>query len=67
MPRFFFHVHLGGTVELDSIGLEFPTADDAIVEAGQARFEIMLEDALDDLWLEIMDQSGHVVAIVAAA
>ncbi len=67
MPRYFFHVHLGETVERDTMGLEFPTLDDAIADAKRARAEIMLEDALDELWLEIMDQSGKVVAMVPAA
>ena len=35
--------------------------------AEQARIEIMLEDALDELWLEIVDQSGSVIAMVPAA
>ncbi len=67
MPRYFFHVHLGETVERDTMGLELPTLDDAIADAKRARAEIMLEDALDELWLEIMDQSGKVVAMVPAA
>ena len=66
MPRYFFRVHLGETIE-DTIGLELPALDDAIANAEQARIEIMLEDALDELWLEIVDQSGSVVAMVPAA
>ncbi len=49
------------------MGLELPTLNDAITNAEKARIEIMLEDALDELWLEIMDQSGNVVALVPAA
>ena len=67
MPRYFFHVHLGETIERDTIGLELSALDDAIADAEQARLEIMLEDALDELWLEIVDQSGSVVAMVPAA
>jgi hypothetical protein len=67
MPRYFFHVHLGETIERDTIGLELPALDDAIANAEQARLEIMLEDALDELWLEIVDQSGSLVAMVPAA
>jgi hypothetical protein len=67
MPRYFFHVHLGETIERDTIGLELSALDDAIADAEQARVEIMLEDALDELWLEIVDQSGSVVAMVPAA
>ncbi len=67
MPRYFFHVHLGETIERDTIGLELSALGDAIADAEQARIEIMLEDALDELWLEIVDQSGSVVAMVPAA
>jgi hypothetical protein len=67
MPRYFFHVHLGETIERDTIGLELPALDDAVANAEQARTEIMLEDALDELWLEIVDQSGSMVAMVPAA
>jgi hypothetical protein len=68
MPRYFFHVHLGEAIERDTIGLELPALDEAIANAEQARIEVMLEDALDDeLWLEIVDQSGSVVAMVPAA
>jgi hypothetical protein len=34
----------------------------AVAEARKARIEIMDEDALDQLWLEIMDEGGRVVA-----
>jgi hypothetical protein len=67
MPRYFFHVHLGETIGRDTIGLKLPALDDAIANAEQARTDIMLEDALDELWLEIVDQSGSVVAMVPAA
>ena len=67
MARFFFHVHIGESVSRDTMGLELPTLNDAITNAEKARIEIMLEDALDELWLEIMDQSGNVVALVPAA
>ena len=67
MPRYFFHVHFGETIERDTVGLELSALDDAIADAEQARIEIMLEDALDELWLEIVDQSGSVVAMVPAA
>ena len=67
MPRYFFHVHIGEKVGRDMMGLELPTLDDAIADAERARVEIMLEDALDGLWLEILDQGGKVVALVPAA
>ena len=64
MPRYFFHVHIGDKVEHDTIGLELPDVKDAIAEAQRARVEIMTEDDLDQLWLEIMDQTGQIVAKV---
>ena len=67
MPRYFFHIHLGEMIERDTIGLELSALDDAIADAEQARIEIMLEDALDELWLEIVDQCGSLIAIVPAA
>jgi hypothetical protein len=59
MPRYFFHVHLDETVELDPIRLELANLGEAIVEANRARVEIMTEDAVDRLWLEIADQNGR--------
>jgi hypothetical protein len=38
--------------------------DDAIAEAREARAELIDEEALDELWLEIMDESGRVLAKV---
>jgi hypothetical protein len=38
--------------------------DHAIAEAHKARSELMDEGALDQLWLEIMDESGRVLAKV---
>ena len=67
MPRYFFHVHIGESLSRDTMGLELPTLNDAVENAEKARIEIMLEDTLDELWLEIMDQSGKVVALVPAA
>ena len=66
MPRYFFHIHLGETIERDTIGLELSALDDAIADAEQARIEIMLEDAPDELWLEIVDQCGSLIARPAA-
>jgi hypothetical protein len=38
--------------------------DSAVAEAHKARAELMDEEALDQLWLEIMDESGRVLAKV---
>jgi 2-iminoacetate synthase ThiH len=64
MPRYFFHVHCKDNVQLDDEGLELSSLRKAVVEANQARAEIMSEKKLDELWLEIMDRAGHVVAKV---
>jgi len=65
MPRYYFHVHIGDKVERDTVGLEFSDLDDAIASAKQVRVEIVHEDHLDQLWLEIMDEDGRIVAKVA--
>ena len=64
MPRYFFHVHIDDDVKRDQVGLELPNLDNAVAEAQRAASEIMNEDRLDDLWLEIMDQSGRLLAKV---
>ena len=64
MPRYFFHIHFGGDIARDPIGIEVADLEHAIAEAQEARAEIMHEEALDQLWLEIMDESGHVFAKV---
>jgi hypothetical protein len=64
MPRYFFHVHCKDNVHLDDEGLELSSLRKAVAEANQARAEIMSEEKLDELWLEIMDRAGHLVAKV---
>ena len=64
MPRFYFNVHVHDRVKRDTEGLELASLSDAIAEAERARLEIMAEDELDQLWLEIMDQTGRALAKV---
>ena len=64
MPRYFFHIHVDADVARDVIGIDLPDLNEAIAEANKARVEIMDEEALDQLWLEIMDERGRVVAKV---
>jgi hypothetical protein len=64
VPRYFIHVHIGDKVERDPIGLELSEVKDAIAEAQRAKIEIMTEDDLDQLRLQIMDQTGQVIAKV---
>jgi hypothetical protein len=46
------------------IGVVVADLNHAIAEANKARLEFMDEEALDQLWVEIMDKSGRVVAKV---
>jgi hypothetical protein len=64
MPRYFFHMHFNGDVERDPIGIEIPSLARAVAEATKALTELIDEEALDELRLEIMDQSGRVLAKV---
>ena len=65
MPRYFFHVRIGDKTERDTVGLEFSDLEDAIAAAKQVRVDIMNEDDLDQLWLEIVDECGRIVATFA--
>ena len=65
MPRYFFHVHMNENVELDRVGLELADLPEAVIGAHRARIAIMREDAVDQFWLEIADETGRVVAEIA--
>ena len=65
MGRYFFHVHLGQTMERDLVGLELDDLLEAVICAQRARAVIVIEDAVDQLWLEIADESGRVLAKIA--
>jgi hypothetical protein len=64
MPRYFFNVHFDDHVARDPIGVEVRDLAEAVNQAQKARTEIMYEDELDRLWLEIVDESGQVLARV---
>ena len=64
MPRYFFRLHFDGDVERDPIGIEITSLARAVAEATKARAELIDEEALDELRLEIMDESGRVLANV---
>jgi hypothetical protein len=64
MPRYFIHMHFAGDVARDPIGIEVADLPTAVAEARKARLEIMDEEQLDQLWLEIMDERGRVLARV---
>jgi uncharacterized protein DUF6894 len=64
MARYFFDVHFDHAVRRDCAGLELPNLDKAVMEANQARAQIMAEDNLKQLRIEIVDQEGRVLATV---
>ncbi len=64
MPLYFFHLHFGGDVARDPIGLDLPTLDEAITQAEEARVEIMAKDNLRHLWIRFADRSGHIIATI---
>jgi len=43
MPRFFFDFSSGGTVVADDVGTEFPSLEDAYLDACQSALEISFE------------------------
>ena len=57
MPRYFFNVHLGDTIEQDTVGVELPSLEEAIADAWRARAEIMTEDELDSSGLRSWTKS----------
>ncbi|KAB2941758.1 MAG: hypothetical protein K8F92_11645 [Hyphomicrobium sp.] len=64
MPRYFFNLHFDDGIARDPIGIEVADLDQAVAEAKKARIEIMDEEALDQLWLDILDENGRVLARV---
>ena len=67
MPKYFFHSHRGSRVEVDHLGVEFANLDEAVADARRATHEMMAEEDLDQLSIEIADQSGRVLAVVPSA
>ena len=67
MPKFFFHSRRGSSVEVDRLGVDFANLQDAVADARRARHEVMAEEDLDQLSIEIADQSGRVLAVVPSA
>ena len=64
MPRYFFNVHFDHHVARDPTGVEVADLAEAIHQAQKARAEIMHEDELGQLWLEIVDEGGLLLARV---
>ena len=64
MPRYFFNVHFDRHIARDPVGVEVADLAEAVTQAKKARAEIMHEDDLAQLWLEIVDERGLVLAKV---
>ncbi|MTD93494.1 hypothetical protein GIW81_03990 [Hyphomicrobium sp. xq] len=64
MPRYFFNVHFDHHIARDPVGVEVADLAEAVIQAQKARTEIMHEDDLVQLWLEIVDERGLVLARV---
>ncbi len=66
MDRYYFHIHVQDEIERGVIR-EHPSLIDAIADAKRIRIDIMSDHLLDQLCIEIEDQSGRTVATVPAA
>ena len=71
MPRYYFHVREGSTLNRDEEGQELPNAEAARREAVSVNREMLGENllhggALDGRTVEIADETGHVVDVVNA-
>jgi dihydroxyacetone kinase DhaKLM complex PTS-EIIA-like component DhaM len=64
MVRYYFHIHYDSKIELDFIGTEFSTLDDAIADARKARLELMADEGTDRCLIEVADQNGTLVATI---
>jgi hypothetical protein len=67
MPWFFFHVHIvDGEKEIDDVGAEFLSAEDAIKEAkryaGESLSEAIMKGKSLRQAVEVIDESGAMVA-----
>jgi hypothetical protein len=65
MDRYYFHIRVQDAIEQDIVR-EHPSLADAIAEAKRTRIDIMSARLLDQLCIEIEDQSGRTVATVPA-
>ncbi len=70
MPRYYFHVHDGDGRDRDHVGTELATIHDAQTEAVNVARELcdLWDDlppgALNDMAIEIADETGHIVLVV---
>jgi len=69
MPKFFFHIRDGETLEVDPEGVEFPTLESAVLDAQAAAREMLAErllagERLNGQRLEIADETGTILQVV---
>lgn len=69
MPKFFFHIRDGETLEVDPEGVEFPTLERAVLDAQAAAREMLAErllagERLNGQRLEIADETGTILQVV---
>ncbi len=64
MDRYYFHAHLDDGFDLDNVGHDCASLDEAIAEARSTRIDLMTQFGLDELQIEIEDQHGRTVAKV---
>ena len=73
MPKYFFHLHTENSIETDSVGVEFPSLEEAVSDALRARREYLQDERIDDpreerrCRFEITDQDGKIVMMVPRA
>ena len=70
MPRFFFHIRDGASLEIDPDGLEFPSVESAVSDAKMAAREILAEmlltgERISGQRFEITAENGTVLRVVA--
>lgn len=67
--RFYFHIRDGEHREIDTIGLEFPSLEHAVLDARIAAREILAEmlvanETVNAPCFEIADESGRILATI---
>lgn len=70
MPRFFFDLHEGETVNPDDIGVDFPKVDEAVAECCRTLGEIAKDQlartcAMEELAVVLRDEQGSPLVRVA--
>lgn len=69
MPKFFFHIRQGDELEVDDLGTDFPSKEQAVLDARTAAREMLAElllagEHLDGQRFEITAEDGSLVDTV---